>query len=95
MVICTSDIQGNLFGFRPGDEFGGKTNLRFDDTSVQGRDGVRRFHHGGREVARLRVDGLFYASIIRSLYEWQCCSSKAQAYVDDLSADEIRQYRGP
>src|SRR3989442_11492020 len=37
------------------DEFGGKTNLRFDDTNPSKEETVRRFHHGGREVARLRV----------------------------------------
>jgi glutaminyl-tRNA synthetase len=36
------------------DEFGGKTNLRFDDTNPgKGRAGVRRFHHGRRALAGL------------------------------------------
>ena len=39
-------------------EFGGKTNLRFDDTNPeQGRDRVRRFDHGGRALAGLRLGG--------------------------------------
>ena len=37
-------------------EFGGKTNLRFDDTNpVKGRDRVRRLHHRQRPLARLRL----------------------------------------
>src|SRR5439155_7498446 len=41
-------------------------------------------------------DGLFYASdYFGQLYEWAVQLIKAgKAYVDDLSADEIREYRG-
>ena len=38
------------------DEFGGKTNLRFDDTNPgKRRAGVRRLHHERRALAGLRV----------------------------------------
>ena len=37
-------------------KYGGKCNLRFDDTNPdQGRAGVRRFHPRGRALARLRL----------------------------------------
>src|SRR5271166_1451371 len=39
-------------------EFGGKTNLRFDDTNPEGRAGVRRFHHSRPALAGLRVGRL-------------------------------------
>ena len=54
-------------------EFGGKSNLRFDDTNPeQGRERVRRLDHGRRALARLRVGRpLFYASdYFEQLYEW-------------------------
>ncbi len=39
-------------------EFGGKTNLRFDDTNPgEGRDRVRRFHHGECPLAGVRLGG--------------------------------------
>ncbi len=43
-----------------------------------------------------RWDGLFYASdYFDQLYEWAIKLIKdGKAYVDDLSADEIRKYRG-
>ena len=79
------------------DEFGGKTNLRFDDTNPQ-KEETEYVDSIMEDVKWLGFhwDGLFYASdYFDQLYEWAVQLIKAgKAYVDDLSADEIREYRG-
>ena len=79
------------------DEFGGKTNLRFDDTNPE-KEETEYVEAIMADVKWLgfRWDGLFYASdYFDQLYEWAIQLIKAgKAYVDDLSADEIREYRG-
>src|SRR6266849_2585430 len=79
------------------DEFGGKTNLRFDDTNPQ-KEETEYVDSIMEDVKWLGFhwDGLFYASdYFDQLYEWGVQLVKAgKAYVDDLSADEIREYRG-
>ena len=65
--------------------------------SFEGRDRVRRFDSGGRPLARLRLgDRLFYASdYFDQLYDWAVQLIKAgKAYVCDLTAEQIREYRG-
>ena len=79
------------------DEFGGKTNLRFDDTNPEKED-VEYVDSIMEDVKWLGFhwDGLFYASdYFDQIYEWAIKLIKAgKAYVDDLSADEIREHRG-
>ena len=79
------------------DEFGGHTNLRFDDTNPE-KEETEYVDSIMEDVKWLgfQWDGLFYASdYFDQLYEWAVQLIKAgKAYVDDLSADEIRQYRG-
>jgi len=79
------------------DEFGGKTNLRFDDTNPEKED-VEYVDAIMEDVKWLGFhwDGLFYASdYFDQLYEWAIKLIKdGKAYVDDLSAEEIRKYRG-
>ena len=79
------------------DEFGGKTNLRFDDTNPE-KEETEYVESIMEDVKWLGFhwDGLFYASdYFDQLYEWAVQLIKAgKAYVDDLSADEIREYRG-
>jgi glutaminyl-tRNA synthetase len=78
-------------------EFGGHTNLRFDDTNPQ-KEEVEYVDSIKEDVKWLGFewDGLFYASdYFEQLYAWAVQLIKAgKAYVDDLSPDEIRQYRG-
>src|SRR5215831_7968388 len=79
-------------------EFGGLCNLRFDDTnpakeSVEYEDSIKR------DVQWLGFDWddrLFYASdYFERLYQYAMDLIKAgKAYVDSLTADEIRDYRG-
>jgi glutaminyl-tRNA synthetase len=79
------------------DEFGGHTNLRFDDTNPEKED-TEYVEAIQQDVKWLgfRWDGLFYASdYFDQLYEWAIKLIKdGKAYVDDLSADEIRKHRG-
>ena len=79
-------------------EFGGRCHLRFDDTNPVKEEetfaaAIRR------DVAWLGFDWgqhLTYASDnFDRLYQWaEHLIVAGKAYVDDLSADEIRQYRG-
>src|SRR5689334_11940612 len=79
------------------DEFGGKTNLRFDDTNPE-KEETEYVESIMEDVRWLGFDweGLYYASdYFDQLYEWAGQLIKAgKAYVDDLSADQIREYRG-
>jgi glutaminyl-tRNA synthetase len=79
------------------DEFGGKTNLRFDDTNPEKEE--QEYVDSILEDVRwlgFEWDGLYYASdYFDQLYEWAIKLIKdSKAYVDDLSADQIREYRG-
>ena len=79
-------------------DFGGRTNLRFDDTNPTKEeqeyiDGIQAdIHWLGYDWG----ENLYYASgYFEQLYEWAVYLIKAgNAYVDDLTADEIREYRG-
>ena len=79
------------------DEFGGHTNLRFDDTNPS-KEETEYVDSILEDVKWLGFhwDGLFYASdYFEQLYEWAVQLIRAgKAYVDDLSADQIREYRG-
>jgi glutaminyl-tRNA synthetase len=79
------------------DEFGGKTNLRFDDTNPE-KEEQEYVDSILKDVRWLGFewDGLYYASdYFDQLYEWAVKLIKdGKAYVDDLSAEEIRKYRG-
>jgi glutaminyl-tRNA synthetase len=79
------------------DEFGGKTNLRFDDTNPSKEETeyvdsiMENVHWLGFEW-----DGLFYASdYFGQLYEWALkMIREGKAFVCDLSAEEVRKTRG-
>jgi glutaminyl-tRNA synthetase len=79
-------------------DFGGRTNLRFDDTNPTKEeqeyiDGIQAdIHWLGFDWG----EHLYYASsYFEQLYEWAVYLIKAgRAYVDDLTADEIREHRG-
>ena len=79
------------------DEFGGHTNLRFDDTNPE-KEETEYVESIKADVNWLGFhwDGLFYASdYFDQLYEWAIKLIKdGKAYVDDLTADEIRKHRG-
>jgi len=79
-------------------EFGGRCHLRFDDTNPV-KEEQEYIDSITADVHWLGFDwgeNLFYASdYFEQLYEWAAYLIKeGKAYVDDLSADEIRQRRG-
>ena len=79
-------------------EFGGKCNLRFDDTnpSKEETEYVDSIVKDVRWLGGDWEDRLFYASdYFGQLYEWAVQLIKSgHAYVCDLTADQIREYRG-
>lgn len=79
-------------------EFGGLFNLRFDDTNPtkEEQEYVDSITNDVRWLGVDWGDRLFFASdYFDQLYAWAVELIKAgKAYVDDLSADEIREYRG-
>lgn len=83
--------------FEVADEFKGKTNLRFDDTNPLKED-VEYVESIKEDVKWLGFDwdGLFFASdYFEEMYDKAVLLiKKGKAYVDDLSADEIRETRG-
>jgi glutaminyl-tRNA synthetase len=78
-------------------EFGGKTNLRFDDTNPS-KEETEYVDSIMEDVKWLGFtwDHLFYASdYFDKLYEWAVQLIKAgKAYVDDLNAEDMRKSRG-
>ena len=80
------------------DEFGGRYHLRFDDTNPvkEEMEYIRSIEEDVRWLGFDWGDNLFHASdYFEQLYEWAEYLIKAgNAYVDDLSAEEIRAHRG-
>ncbi len=83
--------------FELADEFGGLTNLRFDDTNPE-KEEQEYVDSIQKDVRWLGFewDRLCYASdYFDQLYEWAVQLVKAgKAYVDDHSAEEVRAHRG-
>jgi len=79
-------------------QYGGLCNLRFDDTNPTKEEGeyVESIKEDVRWLGFDWEDRLFYASdYFDRMYDYAVQLIKAgKAYVDDLSADEIRGYRG-
>jgi len=80
------------------EEYGGKYNLRFDDTNPV-KEETEYVEAQMEDIHWLGFDWedrLFYASdYFDQLYQWAMkLIKKGKAYVDDLSPDEIREYRG-
>ena len=84
------------FGFAA--EFGGKCNLRFDDTNPSKEETeyvdsiIEDVHWLGGDFE----DRLFYASdYFEQLYQWaEQLIRQGDAYVCDLTADQVREQRG-
>ncbi|MBM3787569.1 MAG: glutamine--tRNA ligase/YqeY domain fusion protein [Acidobacteria bacterium] len=78
-------------------EFGGKCNLRFDDTNPT-KEETEYVDSIMEDVRWLGFDwdGVYYASdYFGQLHEWAVQLIKAgKAYVCDLTGDEVRAYRG-
>ncbi len=80
------------------EEFGGRCHLRFDDTNPlkEEQEYIDAIETDVRWLGFDWGENLFYASdYFEQLYEWACDLIRTgKAYVDDLSADEIREHRG-
>jgi len=79
-------------------EFGGTCHLRFDDTNPT-KEEVEYVESIQEDIRWLGYDWgphLYFASdYFEQLYQWaEELIRRGHAYVDDLSAEEIRQYRG-
>jgi len=79
------------------DEFGGHTNLRFDYTNPEKEE--TEYVESIQEDVRwlgFEWEGLYYASdYFDQLYEWALqLIRKGRAYVDDLTANQVREHRG-
>jgi glutaminyl-tRNA synthetase len=86
-----------VLNFDLADEFKGKTNLRFDDTNPLKED--KEFVDSIKEDVKwlgYEWDGLFFASdYFEEMYNRAVLLiKKGKGYVDDLSAEEIRETRG-
>ena len=79
-------------------EFGGKCNLRFDDTNPEKEDTeyVEAIIEDVKWLGGDFGDRLYYASdYFGQLYEWALRLIRAgKAYVDDLTPEEVRAQRG-
>ncbi len=86
-----------VLNFELGDEFKGKTNLRFDDTNPLKED-TEYVESIKEDVKWLGYDwdNLFFASnYFEEMYKRALILiKKGKAYVCDLTPDEIREYRG-
>lgn len=79
-------------------QYGGKFNLRFDDTNPtkEEQEYIDAITADVRWLGADWEDRLFYASdYFQQLYAWAVqLIEQGQAYVCDLSAEEVRAYRG-
>lgn len=79
-------------------DYNGKFNLRFDDTnpSKEDQEYVDSIIEDVKWLGADFEDRLFFGSdYFDQMYNWAVeLIKKDKAYVDDLSADEIRQFRG-
>jgi glutaminyl-tRNA synthetase len=87
-----------MLNFGLAEEFGGKCNLRFDDTNPT-KEEIEYVESIIEDVKWLGGDfgdRLFYASdYFQQLYDWAVgLIRKGKAFVCDLSSDQVRQTRG-
>ena len=79
-------------------DFGGRCHLRFDDTNPakEETEYVESIKESVRWLGFDWGDHLYYASnYFEQLYNWaEELIRQGKAFVDDLSADQIREYRG-
>ncbi|MEM7430153.1 MAG: glutamate--tRNA ligase family protein, partial [Pseudomonadota bacterium] len=79
-------------------EFGGRCNLRFDDTNPVKEE--HEYIDAIQEDVRWLAEGwngeaLYASDYFDQLYSWaEHLIENGDAYVDDLTAEEIREYRG-
>ncbi len=91
-------VKAICLNFGLAERYGGTCNLRFDDTnpSAEEQEFVESIQADVRWLGFDWGDRLFFASdYYQRLYELaEVLIERGKAYVDDLTADEIREYRG-
>jgi len=91
-------VKAIAMDFGVAEQFGGKCNLRFDDTNPAKEEDeyVEAIKKDIQWLGYDWEDRLFFASdYFDQLYKYALKLINAgKAYVDDLTADEIREYRG-
>ena len=91
-------VKAIAMDFGVAEQFGGKCNLRFDDTNPTKEEDeyVEAIKKDIQWLGYDWEDRLFFASdYFDQLYEYALKLIKdGKAYVDDLTAEEIREYRG-
>jgi len=91
-------VKAFSIDFGVAEDFGGLCNLRFDDTNPtkEEQEYVEAIIEDIRWVGFDWGDRLFYASdYFEQMYEWAVqLIEQGKAYVDDLSADQVREHRG-
>jgi len=96
--IHIGHAMGGLLAYGIAQEFGGKFNLRFDDTNpaAEEQEYVDAIIEDLRWLGVDWEDRLFFASdYLEKLYEWaELLIADGKAYVCDLSPAEIGEYRG-
>jgi glutaminyl-tRNA synthetase len=84
--------------FSMAEEFGGACNLRFDDTNPQKEEDefIESIEHDVRWLGFKWADPIrFASSYFDQLHDWAVHLIKnGKAYVDHLTADQAREYRG-
>ena len=87
-----------VLNFGIAEEFGGRCHLRFDDTNPakEEQEYIDAIQEDVRWLGFNWGDHLYYTSdYFEQLYVWaQHLITEGLAYVDDLTADEIREHRG-
>jgi len=96
--IHIGHAMGCLLAFSIAQDFGGKFNLRFDDTNpaAEEQEFVDAIVDDLRWLGVDWEDRLLFASdYFEQLYEWaEHLVEHGKAYVCDLTAQEVREYRG-
>ncbi|PID85204.1 MAG: glutamine--tRNA ligase [Chloroflexi bacterium] len=91
-------VKSILLNYGIAQAYGGKFNMRFDDTNPlkEEQEFINAILEDIKWLGADWEDRLFYASdYFQQLYDWAIKLIKdGKAYVDDLTADEIREYRG-
>jgi glutaminyl-tRNA synthetase len=87
-----------MLNYNLAQQYGGKFNLRFDDTNPtkEEQEYIDAITEDVRWLGADWEDRLFHASdYFQQLYDWAVqLIVQGQAYVCDLSADEVREHRG-
>src|SRR5215203_2706836 len=87
-----------FLNFGIAEEFGGRCHLRFDDTNPmkEEQEYIDAIQADIRWLGFDWGEHLYYASdYFQQLYDWAVhLTETGKAYVDDLSAEEIREHRG-